>query len=68
MNEIIRISIQISPTFVVKGAIDNKSALVQVMAWRREGDKPLLEPMVNQFTDAYMQHSGGDELNIQATH
>ena len=25
------------------GAIDNKSALVQVMSWRRRGDKPLPE-------------------------
>ena len=36
--------------------IDNKSALVQVMAWRGTGDKPLCEPMLTQFADAYMQH------------
>ena len=41
MNENIRISIQISPKFVLTAPIDNKSALVQVMAWRRPGDKPL---------------------------
>ena len=28
--------------FVPKGPIDKKSALVQVMAWRRTGDKPFL--------------------------
>ena len=39
---------------VPKGPIDNKSALVPVLAWRRTGDKPLPEPMLTQFTDAYM--------------
>ena len=40
------ILIQISLKFVSKGLIDNNNtALVQVMAWRRTGDKPLLEPM-----------------------
>ena len=57
MNEKFGILIQISLTFVVtKGQIDNKSALGQVMAWRRIGDKPLPEPMLTQFTDAYMWH------------
>ena len=28
------------------------------MAWRWMGDKPLSEPMLTQFTDAYMQHQG----------
>ena len=37
-----------------KSPIDNKSALLKVMAWRRTGDKPLPEPMLTQFTDAYM--------------
>ena len=36
--------------------IDNKPALAQVMVCRRTGDKPLPEPMMTQFTDAYMQH------------
>ena len=39
--------------FVPKGPIDNKSALVHVTAWRRSGDKPLTEPMMVWFTDAY---------------
>ena len=42
--------------FVPKGLIDNKAALVQVMAWHRTGDKPLFEPMLARFTDAYMRH------------
>ena len=33
-----------------------KWALVQVMARRRTGDKPLPEPTLIQFTDAYMRH------------
>ena len=36
--------------------IRNIPALPQVMAWRRTGAKPLPEPMVTQFTDAYMWH------------
>ena len=56
MNENFCISIRISPKFAPKGPIDKKSALVQVMAWRRTGDKPLPEPMLTQFTDAYMWH------------
>ena len=27
--------------------INNKAALVQIMAWRRTGDTPLFEPMIN---------------------
>ena len=62
MNEKLCILIQIWLKFIPKGPIDNKSALVQVMAWRRPGDKPLLEPVLTQFTDAYRGALGGDEL------
>ena len=31
-----------------------QSLLVRVMAWRRTGDKPLPEPMLTKFTDAYI--------------
>ena len=31
--------------FVVKGPFNNISAMIQIMAWRRPGDKPLSEPM-----------------------
>ena len=58
MDEHVRISIRISLKFVLKSPIDNKSVLAPVMAWRRAGDKPLPEPMVNKFNDAYMRHSG----------
>ena len=44
--------------FIPMGPIDNKSVLVQVMAWCRTSDKPISEPMLSQFTDAYMWHWG----------
>ena len=54
MNEKFCISIQISLKIVPRGPVDNRLALVQVMAWCQTGDKPLLDPMLIQFTDAYM--------------
>ena len=54
-NEIILISIKISLKFVLKGPINNIPALVQMVAGRRPGDKPLSEPMLVWFTDAYMR-------------
>ena len=50
LNENDRILIQISLKFVPRSPIDNKPALVQIR------DKPLPEPMMAQFTDAYMRH------------
>ena len=41
-----------------KGPIDKKSALVQVMAWRRTGAKPIPKPMLTQLTEVYMRHWG----------
>ena len=55
LNENDRISIQTSLKFIPRSPIDNNPALVQVMAWRRIGDKPLPELMLTQFTDAYMR-------------
>ena len=46
LNENVRISIKISLMFVPKGPINNIPALVQIIAWRRPGDKPLSEPMM----------------------
>ena len=58
MNENVRISINISLKFVPKGLINNIPAMVQIMGWRRPGDKPLSEPMmVNLLTHTYMRHS-----------
>ena len=56
LNENDSIPIQISPKYVSKSPIDNKSALVQVMAWCRTGDKPLPEPMMTRIIDALMRH------------
>ena len=46
LNENVSISIKISLKFIPNGPIDNIPALVQIMAWRRLGDKPLYEPML----------------------
>ena len=56
LNEKMCILIKISLKFVPKGPIDNIPALVQIMVWRQIGDKPLSEPMLAQFTDAYIRH------------
>ena len=45
-----RISIKISLEFVPNVPINNIPALVQVMAWRRPGDKPLSEPLVARLS------------------
>ena len=46
LNENVWISINIWLKFVPKGPINNIPALVQIMAWRRSGDKPLSEPIM----------------------
>ena len=44
LNEKGCILIKISVIFVPMGPINNIAALVQIMAWRRSGHKPLSEP------------------------
>ena len=46
LNENVWITINISLKIVPMGPIDNIPALVQIMVWRRPGDKPLSEPMM----------------------
>ena len=46
LNENVWISIGISLKFAPMGPINNIPTLVQVMGWRRPGDKPLSEPMM----------------------
>ena len=46
LNENERISLRISPKFVPYVRINNIPSLIQIMAWRRPGDKPLSEPMM----------------------
>ena len=45
-NEKVWISMKMLLYFVPKGPINNTPALVQIMAWRRSGDKPLSEPIM----------------------
>ena len=46
LNEKFCVSISISLTFVPRDPINNIPALVQIMGWRRAGDKPLSETMM----------------------
>ena len=46
LNEYVWIPIKISLRIVPKGPINNIPALIQIMAWRRSGDKPLSEPNI----------------------
>ena len=77
LNENARISLKISLKFVPKVQINNFPALVQIMAWRQPGDKPLSEPMmvsllthicvtqpqwVNEVPWCHMVSLGHDEL------
>ena len=55
LNENDRNPIRISLKVVPRSPMDNKPALVHVMAWRRTGDKPLPELMLTKFTDTYMR-------------
>ena len=58
LNENDRIPIHISLKCVPRSPVDNKPALVHVMAWHWTGNKPLSEPKTTQFIDAYMRHWG----------
>ena len=46
LKENVWISIKYSLRFVPKGLIDDMPTLVQIMTWRRPGDKPLSAPMM----------------------
>ena len=56
LNENDRIPIRISLKFVPRSLINNKLALVFIMAWCWTGDKSLPEPVLTQFTNAYVWH------------
>ena len=49
LNGNVWISINISQKIVSKGQINNVPTLVQILAWRRLGNKPLSEPMMVIF-------------------
>ena len=46
LNENVQIWLKISLKFVPRFRINNIPPLVQIMTWRRLGDKPLSEPMM----------------------
>ena len=46
LNETIWLSMKIPVMFVPMDSINNIPGLVQILAWRRPGDKPLSEPMM----------------------
>ena len=46
LNENVRISFKISLEFVPSSPINNIPPLVQIMAWRQPGDRPLSKPMM----------------------
>ena len=57
-NENCCILIKFSLKYVRKRSIENNPALVEIMTWRRSGDKPLSQPMMNSLpTHIYMRHS-----------
>ena len=57
LNENVWISMKVSLNFVPTGPINNIPALVQIMAWRRVGYKPLSEIMMPLFAEPEMRHS-----------
>ena len=56
LNEDIWILIKILLIIVPSSPINNIPVLIQVLAWRWIGEKPLSESMLARFTNAYMQH------------
>ena len=62
LNENVWISIKISLKFVPKGPINNIPSLVQIMAWRRPGDKPLSEPMMVSLLTHWRMSLGLNEI------
>ena len=49
--------IQYSLQFAPESSIDNRPALVQMLAWHQTGDQPLPTQMMAYSTDAYISHS-----------
>ena len=62
LTENLGISIKISLKVVPYGPITNTPALVQIMAWRRSGDKPLSEPVMNSSPTHIYASLGLNEL------
>ena len=56
LNESFWILNKISLEYVPQSLIDNEPASIKIVDCRRTIDKPLSEPMMVQFIDAYMRH------------
>ena len=56
LNEKVTFLLWFSLKFVLKGPINDKSALVQIMARCWLGHKPKSEPIMVYLTDAYMRY------------
>ena len=63
LNENVWILINIPLKFVPRGPINNIPTLVQVMAWRRSGNKPLCEPMMVRLPTHIYASLGLNELS-----
>ena len=64
--------IRILLKFVPNDLIENKSALVQIMAWYRTGDKPLTEPVLSPvhwciYAIIWWMNNGGLEIYVFET-
>ena len=55
--------IWISLKLLLDGPIDNKSALVQVVAWHQAGNKPLSDPVLTQFTGTHICITGPQSVS-----
>ena len=66
VNENVRISIKFPLTFVPKGPINNIPALVQIMAWRRPGDKSLSEPVMLVYWRIYASLGLNELIKFQS--
>ena len=67
LNENYKIPIQISLKFVPRSPIDHKPAFVQVMAWRRTGDKPLPELVMRSSSLMHICGTRGRWLNCRVS-
>ena len=65
-NENVWIPIKISMKFVPKGPINNIPSLVQIVARRRPGDKPLSEPIM-VVSPTHVSVTGPQWVNVTVT-
>ena len=69
LDENVWISLKISLKFVTMERINNIPALVEIMAWRRPGDKPLSEPMIVRLqTHICVTRPQWDEIKLSFQH